>query len=132
MQEALGPIASTLFEPEGEPLRWWIVLAVLGGVAIGVVGAIAGARASLRRATGPRQRALAVRSTWLWSTGVLLFTGLQFVLPKPWSTLLWLLYGPALTWGILKTNRAAETARLLDERERGTGPPGERVASDLN
>jgi Ca2+/Na+ antiporter len=107
---------------ESSTVAW---IGAIAGGSIGILGGIFGTWCSIRRARGPRERAVIINSALAFWFFISLFVAGMFLLPdhiRPW---LWLPYGPLLAWAIVVTNRRQAQARAED----GAGSPSSENAA---
>jgi FtsH-binding integral membrane protein len=89
---------------------------IIGGT-IGIIGGAIGAYASIKNTNGPLERAFMVKASIVAWIGIIIFLVLLLALPKPYSYLMWGVYGVLLPLGIITGNRKQTEIR---ERESGT------------
>jgi hypothetical protein len=91
---------------------------IIGGVG-GLAGGAIGTYFSIKNTNGPKERQFMVRcAVYMW-LGISVFLGLLFLLPNPYRWLLFIPYGVALPFAIIKVNKTQ--ARIRAE-EAGDGP----------
>lgn len=96
-------------------------VAAIAGSLIGLAGGVVGTWMSIRNAKGPKSRAFIVRmSAGMWLLIALLF-GLLMSIPRPYSLLIWPIYGICLGYGIRWGNR-----RLAEIEKAERDSSGER------
>ena len=101
-----------------------LVGGIAGGV-VGVMGGIVGTYFSIKNTNGPKERAFAIRAAALCWLGVSAFLTCEFLLPRYWSLLLWVVYLPSLFWFIKWANKEQAGARLEDTAQADL--PGRQV-----
>jgi len=92
---------------------------VIGGIvgAVGgFIGGIIGTYFSIKNTNSPRERSFMVRCAIVVWVGIIVFLGLLFTIPKPYSYLLWILYAILLPTGIRYSNRIQTKIREEDKK----------------
>lgn len=99
-----------------DPQMVGLVGGITGGV-IGVIGGAVGTYFGVSNTRGPRERAFAVRmAVLIWAATACLLAAL-FLLPRPYSFLIWVPYSVGLPLAIRAMNRRQGELRRADEAE---------------
>lgn len=100
------------------------------GAIIGVAGGIIGSWATVKNASGPREKSFVVRAvTFSWIL-VLIFIGLLILLPRPWNFLMWVPYGIILPLGIIKWNKMQQAIIAEEKIESDDNPQDEHIVEN--
>lgn len=97
---------------------WWLIFAI--GPLLGLAGGIYGSWNTIRQTKGPRERAFAVRMSWLMFFVLTAWLVLLLITPQPYNWLWWIPYGIMLPLFIRHFNRRQQELR---EEEAMSMPP---------
>jgi uncharacterized membrane protein YfcA len=95
-----------------------LVGGIVGG-AIGVAGGVIGTYFSIKRTSGPRERAFMVQTSVMCWIAIILFLALMLGLPSPYRYFLWAPYAILLPLGIMLGNRTQQRIRREEAQDRG-------------
>ncbi len=108
----------------------WGWIGGITGSLLGIAGGIIGSYFSIKSTNGPRERAFIKYYIAVCLVFILAFLGLQYYLPHPYKSFLWLPYALVLGFGIRYGNKKQQQIRADESAEQGgPGYPPQGVGS---
>ncbi|EDM25964.1 hypothetical protein LNTAR_21640 [Lentisphaera araneosa HTCC2155] len=86
-------------------------IGAIAGAIIGLLGSFIGVYCSISQSKSEDERQYVIKSSVVFTFGVLAFLGLLFYLPKPYNHLIWIPYSILLPISIKKMNKRIEEIR---------------------
>lgn len=93
------------------------LLGGLIGSVLGIVGGAIGTYVSIKKTTGPQERAFMIHFAIIVWIAIIIFLALLLTLPKPYNLLMWIPYGILLPLGIRYCNKKQSEIRQQNQQQ---------------
>jgi len=93
------------------------LIGAIVGSALGIAGGALGSYCSIKNTQGPRERRFVIKTTLVCWVLVCAFLAGLFLIPRPYSNLLWIPYGIVLPLGIVAWSREQAQIRRQESAQ---------------